>query len=167
MKKVQNIMEKLKKWIKIIAFSFLCFLTVAALVVSLILTSVAFTKPNENTAQIFGYKIFCADNDISKTEIKKDSLVIIKNSDNDLSYTPEYISENAVLIIPNGALLVKDSTLVVLSVMSPVILMFLLVILTEIRKSIINRSDFNREIVFDLSEKFDEDENEDTYSTAS
>lgn len=157
----------IKKWLKIIVFSLLCFLTAVVAVVSLIISSVAFTKPDENTAQIFGYKIFCADNDILKTEIKKDSLVIIKNSDNDLYYTPEYISENAVLIIPNGAMMVKDGTFVAISVMSPLILLFLLVLLTEIRRLIINRSEIKGEIVIDLSEKFDEDEEKDTFFSAS
>lgn len=117
-------------------------LTVILAIVSLVLVlfsalvcSAAFNKSAENTAELFGYKFFYCENDIEGTYIKEGSLVVIKNSDNDEYYTTEYLSKNAVLVVKNAGILIKNNGFyITLCIMIPFIFMFAVILLTEIKK---------------------------------
>lgn len=122
-------------------FSIIITVILAAISVVLVLFSAlvcyaAFNKGAENTAGLFGYKLFYCENDIEGTDIKKGSLVVIKNSDSDEYYEAQFLSENAVLVVEDlGGQLKQNGFYMSICIMIPFAFIFIIVLFTEIKKN--------------------------------
>ena len=101
----------------------------------------AFNKNAENTAELFGYKFFYCEYDIEGTDIKSGSLVVIKNSDSDEYYEADSLSQNAVLVVGDlGTALKQNGFYMSLCVIAPFVLVFTIVLISEIRKVHLRRA---------------------------
>lgn len=127
---------------------------------SALVVSVSLGATTENTVGLFGYKIYIAENDIEETDIKAGSLIIIKDTDTDDFYTPEYLSENAIVIKNLGHILSEYSTYIAIILMLPIALFFAIVIMREISKKVISREQKKLQTELDFSNAyvFEEDE---------
>ena len=111
--------------------------TMAAVLVlfSCLVCSLAFNKKAENTAEIFGYKLFYCENNIEGTDIKEGSLVIVKNTDNDEFYSTDSLSENVVFVAENlGVQIKQNGFYMAVCLVIPFALIFIIVLICEIRK---------------------------------
>ena len=129
---------------------------------STFVVSVSLGATTENTVGVFGYKVYTARNDIENTDIRSGSLVIIKNTDTDDFYTPEYLSKNAIVIRGMGHILSEYSTYIAVVLMLPIALFFLFVLMREINKKLAIREKrkFETELDFSGMYTFEEDETE-------
>ncbi len=119
---------------------FLTFVSLMLVLVCIVILFSAFSKKGENTVQIFGYKVFYSQNDIEGTHIKSGSLIFIKNTDNDEYYTPEFLEQNAVLVIPKAGLLIAgDIGFMAASILFPFMLMFTGIIFWQLKILMLRR----------------------------
>ncbi len=103
---------------------------------------VALAPSNENTLGFFGYKIFVAEQDIDSANIKGGSLLVVKNTDNDESYTPESLSQNTVLSIEKlGGAIKNNSLWIALCFMAPCGAFFLITIAQELKQKALKREE--------------------------
>ncbi len=121
------------------------------------ISKIAFSKASENTVEVFGYKVFYSENDIEGTHIKGGSLILVKNTNDDEFYTPQSLSENAALIIPNAGLVLKeDAAYIALSISIPMAFLFLALLLSEIRKLFARRDEKKMQQQIKMNTDFDE-----------
>ena len=147
----QNVREILSK-IYAVFLIFLC--TVISLVAAFVCT-VAFSKTGENTAQIFGYKIYVAEYDIESADIEGGSLVIVKNTEDDEFYTPEMLKD-ALVIKSAGKIIKRESLSVTLVFAVPFMLLFALVLLRELRKKLSHTPEERAGVEFKVQEEQEE-----------
>ena len=134
----------------------LILLAVAVSVTAAFVCTLAFSKTGENTAEIFGYKLYVAEYDIEATDIAAGSLVIIKNTEDDEFYTPEML-ENAVVIENAGRIIKNEAFFISLIFSVPLALAFVLVLLFELRKKLVNGARQSELIEFEVKqEEFEE-----------
>ena len=160
MKKTEykGINPSFKKALSTTVYVVVCALAAICLLLSVFLVSVAMGMTEENTVGLFGYKVYTCNEDIEKTDIKKGSLVIIKNTDDDEFYTPDYLAKNAVVISQLGAVLKGYSTYIAIILMLPAALVFALVLMREMSKKIIvsGQKSLEKELEFTQIEEFEE-----------
>ncbi|MBQ8868865.1 MAG: hypothetical protein IJ027_04010 [Oscillospiraceae bacterium] len=131
---------------------FLC--AVVSLIAAFVCT-VAFSKTGENTAEIFGYKIYVAEYDIESADIEGGSLVIVKNTEDDEFYTPEMLKDS--LVIKNAGKIIKQESLSVALVFAvPFMLLFALVLLRELRKKLTRGPEERAGVEFTVQEEQEE-----------
>ncbi len=133
----------------------LIFLCVAISASAAFVCTIAFSKTGENTAQIFDYKLYVAEYDIESSDIEGGSLVIIKDSENDEFYTPEMLGD-AIIIKNVGKIIKNEAFFLSLSLSIPFALAFVLVLLFELRKSMVKESKQSELIEFEVKEEFEE-----------
>ena len=148
LKSAQNARKILSK----ICAALLVFLCVAISLISALACVLAFSKTSENTAEIFGYKLYTAEFDIENTDIKSGSLVIVKNTENDEFYTPQML-QNAIVIKNAGKIIKNEALFISLSLSVPFALAFVLVLLFELRKSLANNTKQSEIIEFEVKEE--------------
>ncbi len=134
----------------------LIFLCATISIVSVFVCVVAFSKTGENTAEIFGYKLYIAEYDIESVGIEGGSLVVVKNTENDEFYTPEMLK--SAIVIKNAGKIIKNEALFIsLSLSVPFALAFVLVLLFELRKKLANSTKQIELIKFEVKdEEFEE-----------
>ncbi len=136
MKKVKAL-AVIKK-IALILFASLSFVLVF---LSVLLSFVSFSKTPENTAEVFGFKIYIAQNDIENTKITKNSLVIIKDTDYDDFYTSDTLNSKDTIVIKHiGGAVSFFSSSKLSAVTVPLAFLFFFIVLIEIKNIIINAS---------------------------
>ena len=134
----------------------LIFLCVVISLISAFVCTVAFSKTSENTAEIFGYKLYTAEYDIEATDIEGGSLVIVKNTEDDEFYTPEML-ENAVVIKNAGRIIKNEAFFISLSLSAFFALAFVLVLLFELRRKLANGARQSELVELDVKqEEFEE-----------
>ena len=148
LKSAQNARKILSK----VCAALLVFLCVAISLISVFVCVLAFSKSGENTAEIFGYKLYTAELDIDNTDIKSGSLVIVKNTENDEFYTPEML-KNAIVIKNVGKIIKNEAFFISLSLSVPFALAFALVLLFELRKKLVNSTKQSEIIKFEVKEE--------------
>lgn len=136
----------------------LCILCAVVTLLALFVSVLAFSKTSENTAQIFGYKIYVAEYDIESADIEGGSLVIVKNTEDDEFYTPEML-EKAVVIKNVGRIIKQESVAIVLIFAVPFMLLFAIVLLFELGKRLEKNNKENAVIEFETVEEFEEQTN--------
>lgn len=120
----------------------LSLLTVICVLLSAIMLFLSLSKTPENTLQVFGYKAYCAENDIEEIGIKAGSLVVVRDTDTDDFYTHESLSENIVFTVEKlGYALKYNSLWMTLCITVPLMLFFLLVIMFEFKKISIKKEE--------------------------
>lgn len=136
-------MEKVKalaviKKIALIIFTSLSFILAF---LSIFISLVSFSKTPENTAEVFGFKIYIAQNDIENTKITKNSLVIIKDTDYDDFYTLDILNSKDTIVIKHiGGAVSFFSSSKLSAVIVPLAFLFFFIFLIEIKNIIINAS---------------------------
>lgn len=133
----------------------LCVLCAVVSLAAAFICVLAFSKTSENTAQLFGYKIYVAEYDIEPAGIESGSLILVKNTDDDEFYTPEML-EKAVIIKNAGKVIKQESLAFALAFAVPFMLLFIIVLLFELRKKLIKNSKENDIIAFSVEEEFEE-----------
>lgn len=154
-----NKTPRLKKAFSGIFYVFLCFVSALSVALACLLLSVAVKNPVENTIKLFGYKIYTCDNNIEGTQIKAGSLIIIKDSDNDEYYTPQQLSQSALVFENLGDIIKHHSTSAVLVALIPVMLLFIVVLMRELSKKIMKNEQklLDTEMEFVQTESFEEE----------
>lgn len=146
---MQNSGKKIVSKIMITMLSFVCFLLV---LLSSVVSYIAFSNPKENTAQLFNYKIFVCENDIEGTDIEKGSLLLIKDTNLDYSYTPEILEKQSVLVIKGlGAAIKNDGLFIAVSLTAIPTMFFMIILFNEIKKILQSRAEkrLNNELKFE------------------
>ncbi len=150
-KSAQTALRILRKIYAVILI-FLC--AVVSLIAAFVCT-VAFSKTGENTAEIFGCKLYVAEYDIESADIEGGSLVIVKNTEDDEFYTPEMLKD-AVVIKNAGKIIKQESLSVALVFAVPFMLLFALVLLRELRKKLTHAPEVTGSVEFIVQEEQEE-----------
>ena len=131
---VKNETNAAKNALYISLYAILAIVCIVLVLLACIVSKAAFGKKTENTLQLFGYKVFLCENDIQDTDIKGGSLLIVKDTDDDDFYTPQSLSENVAIIVPNGAdFLKKDLVWITLALCTPIALLCIALLLSELK----------------------------------
>ena len=150
---IKNSKNAAKRMLSVIYTSVLAAICILLVLSSALLSSIAFLKAPENTAQLFGYKFFYCENDLSEPNIKGGSLVIVKNSDDDEFYTPQSLSKNAVLVIPGaGKLILENGVWIILCFSIPLSSLFLILLLSELKKLFVKSNQNKMQVQLEIAE---------------
>ncbi len=152
----QKSAQTARKTLHKIYAAFLVFLCAVVSLAAAFVCVVAFSKTGENTAEIFGYKLYIAEYDIESADIEGGSLVIVKNTEDDEFYTPETL-ESAIVIKNAGKIIKNEAFFISLSLSVPFALAFVLVLLFELRKKLASSARQSELIEFEIKqEEFEE-----------
>ena len=147
--KNKNGLSRLGAWL---FFAVLCLISAVCLIAACLTAVLALSNPHENTVYLFGYKFYVCAEEIESAEIESGSLIIIRDTDNDDFYTPQTLSENALVIPKVGSLLKQNSFILALCVAAPFELFFFILLLTQIRKALLSREEKFLECEIEFSE---------------
>ncbi len=138
-KTAQNGGKKAFAVVRTILFCFSCAVCVA-LSVAVVLLSLS--KTPENTLEVFGYKFYCAETDVEEIGIQAGSLVVVKDTNTDDYYTYETLSKNVVFTAQKlGFALKYNAFWMVLCITVPIMLFFLINLMSGFRKRAIEREE--------------------------
>lgn len=151
----QNIAQNQgKKTLSVVLSVLLCTLTVVSVLLSLFIVSLSLSKTPENTLELFGHKLYCAQNDIEEASIKAGSLVVVKDTDTDDYYTHESLSKNIVFSIENlGYIIQNDFVWMTLCFTAPLMALFLLILLSELKKMSAKKKNEDDKLILELNEE--------------
>lgn len=154
MQKAHNNSKKsVKHRISVVFWGLLCALCFLLVLASVFVSRIAFSDTPENTAQILGYKLYFCVDDIAGTDIKSGSLLIIKNSNDDEYYTASTLAQNAVLVLDGaGDLLKENGGWIALCLMTPPMLLFVMILLFELKKLFLRRDEIKMNSEFKIVE---------------
>ncbi|MEE1279687.1 MAG: hypothetical protein UHH95_02510 [Oscillospiraceae bacterium] len=154
---VQKDRTDVKKAISAVLLAFLSAVCALLVLISGFISTIAFSKTPENTVELFGYKVFYSENDIEGTDIKGGSLIFVKNTDDDEFYTPQFLFENATLIIPRAGIILKENAAyIALSASVPMAFLFLALLISELNKLSFLRNEKKIQLQIETCEEFDE-----------
>jgi len=143
-----------KKTLSAVLSALLCVLTAISVLLSLFIVSLSLSKTPENTLEFFGYKLYCAQNDIEEASIKAGSLVVVKDTDTDDYYTHESLSQNIVFSIENlGYTIQNDFVWMTLCFTAPLIALFILILLSELKKISAKKKNEDDKLILELNEE--------------
>ena len=138
-KKAQNGTKKAFAVLRTILFCFSCAVCV---VLSVAVLFLSLSKTPENTLQAFGYKFYCAETDIEEIGIQAGSLVVVRDTGTDDFYTYDTLSKNVVFTAEKlGFALKYNAFWMVLCVTVPIMLFFLINLMSGFKKRSIEREE--------------------------
>ncbi len=132
-----------RKILSIASSVLLCSVALISLCSSIILSVVAFSKNEGNTASLFGYSFYVSESDILGTEIEKDALIITKNSELSALSLNEALNSDYIVIKNLGGFILENGSWFLISLSVIPMLVFLIMLLSEGKKVLLRRNEKN------------------------
>lgn len=144
---------KNKSGLPVFVSALLCLSTVICVLFASLILFVAFAPNSENTFSVFGYKVFALEQDIPECEFEGGSLLVVRDTNSDESYTPETLVQNTVFVIKNlGGAIKRDAAWIVICLINFPATFCFLTLIGEIKKLAQNREEERGLAQFTISE---------------